>query len=183
MNLNRELIKTKDYSTVTFKHLCLHFFLLIDQFFKKRDSPSRKRGDLQRISLIFWSNRAFISLCRVPSRVSAPAGTQEPTSSRLSVLPSLLDVPSDRQSPLGMRLTCLPSLSWFCICQWESGLRFTAGVRGEVVCFRGQLRERVLVRTGVGDRRGVGVSRVRLTLAGDDGGISGKNLVSSCGTG
>lgn len=72
------------------------------------DSPSRKSGDLQRISLIFWSNRAFISLCRVPSRCS-PAGTLEATNSRLSVLPPLLlDALSDRQRPLGTCLTWLP---------------------------------------------------------------------------
>lgn len=55
------------------------------------------------------------------------------------------------------------------------------------MCFRGQLRERAFVRTGVDGRGVTGASRVRLTLAGDDGGISGKDLASGwsgrCGTG
>lgn len=56
-----------------------------------------------------------------------------------------------------------------------------------MTCFRGQLRERPFVRTGVGGRGVAGASKVRLTLAGDDGGISGGDLatgwIGGCGTG
>lgn len=150
---------------------------------------------MQRISLNLWSNRAFISRCSVPSRCSAPPCPLEGANSWLSVLTLLLlllllDVLSDRQRPLGMGFTWLPELPWrskSCVCRREACLRSTVGVWAVLVCFRGQLWDRTFVRTGVEGSGWTGVPKVRLTLAGDDGGMSGGDLTSGwiwgCGTG
>ena len=140
------------------------------------NSSLKNMGDLQRISLIFWSKRAFISLCKVPPRWSLPAGTQEGMSSRLSMLASLLDALPDRQSPFCTGFTWslwLPRSPSGGFCQWMAGLRFTAGVCGTLIRLRGQLCERPLVCIGEGGRCFGGRSKVRLSLAGDGGGTGG----------
>lgn len=154
------------------------------------DSSSKKSGDLQRISLILWSNMAFISLCRVPSRWLAAAAAAMQwwgISSRLSVLMSLLlDVLSGMHRPLGMgftRLPCRPEVCARWASQCTADLRFTAGVWADVVGLRGQLCERGFVRTGVDGSGEGGASNVRLTLAGDGGGISGRSLAAGSGCG
>ena len=141
-------------------------------------SPLKKSGDLLRISIIFSSNMAFICLCRVPSPLAPSNGTREGRSSRLSMLPALLDSLSDRPSPLGRGFTCLAWPPWGRVCgggpcQWPAYLRLAAGVRGEAGCLRGQLRERAVLRMGVGGCWVGGVCRVRRTRSGEDGATRG----------
>lgn len=55
--------------------------------------PVKNKGDLLRISSIFWANRVFISRCRVPTtrlRLSIDCGGIVGSSSRLS---RLLELP------------------------------------------------------------------------------------------